>query len=94
MIQEEAHEDANVIWGWVVDETMKDEVRVTVVATGFAESWLQAAPDVETRVRAVVNGPRPGGNTGGGGFRSSGGGMASGLNPDDYDIPTFFKSVD
>jgi cell division protein FtsZ len=94
MIQEEAHEDANVIWGWVVDETMKDEVRVTVVATGFAESWLQAAPDVETRVRAVVNGPRPGGNSGGGGFRSSGGGMASGLNPDDYDIPTFFKSVD
>ena len=35
MIQEEAHEDANVIWGWVVDETMGDEARVTVIATGF-----------------------------------------------------------
>ena len=90
MIQEEAHEDANVIWGWVIDETMKDESRVTVIATGFEESWLQAKPDVEQRVRKVVN--QGGGR---GGFRPSdsraGSSMVSGLNPDDYDIPTFFK---
>ena len=35
LIQEEAHEDAEVIWGWVVDESMQDEARVTVIATGF-----------------------------------------------------------
>jgi len=35
LIQKEAHEDANVIWGMVVDKTMKDEIRVTVIATGF-----------------------------------------------------------
>ena len=35
LIQEEAHEDAEIIFGWVVDEEMGDEVRVTVVATGF-----------------------------------------------------------
>ena len=40
MIQEEAHEDANVIWGWVVDEDADDDVRVTVIATGFEESYL------------------------------------------------------
>ena len=34
LIQEEAHEDVNVIWGWVIDENMKDEARVTVIATG------------------------------------------------------------
>ena len=37
MIQEEAHEDANIIFGAVIDERMKDEIRVTVIATGFGE---------------------------------------------------------
>jgi len=40
MIQEEAHEDANVIWGWVVDEDAEEDVRVTVIATGFEEAYL------------------------------------------------------
>jgi cell division protein FtsZ len=35
LIEEEAHDDAEVIFGWVVDETMGDEVRVTVIATGI-----------------------------------------------------------
>ncbi|PJA19625.1 MAG: cell division protein FtsZ, partial [Deltaproteobacteria bacterium CG_4_10_14_0_2_um_filter_43_8] len=35
IIQEEAHEDANILFGAVIDETMEDEVRVTVIATGF-----------------------------------------------------------
>lgn len=92
MIQEEAHEDANVIWGWVVDETLKDEVRVTVIATGFDESWLKATPDIESRVRRVVHGASRGGAAPP--TRASSPSLASGLNPDDYDIPTFFRSVD
>ena len=92
MIQEEAHEDANVIFGWVIDETMTDEARVTVIATGFEESWLQAKPDVEQRVRKVVGGT----HGPGGGHRPAsgrgGGGMVSGITQEDYDIPTFFKS--
>jgi cell division protein FtsZ len=35
LIQEEAHEEANIIFGNVVDPTLKDEIRVTVIATGF-----------------------------------------------------------
>ncbi len=35
LIQAEAHEDANIIFGTVVDETMLDEIRITVIATGF-----------------------------------------------------------
>jgi cell division protein FtsZ len=35
LVQKEAHEEANVIWGMVVDKTMKEEIRVTVIATGF-----------------------------------------------------------
>lgn len=38
LIQEEAHEDANIIFGAVIDETMSDEVRVTVIATGFGKA--------------------------------------------------------
>ena len=37
LIQKEAHEDANVIWGMVVDKVMKEEIRVTVIATGFGK---------------------------------------------------------
>jgi cell division protein FtsZ len=37
MIQEEAHDDANIIFGAVIDENMTDEIRITVIATGFGE---------------------------------------------------------
>ncbi|MBI1910981.1 MAG: cell division protein FtsZ [Deltaproteobacteria bacterium] len=38
LIQEEAHEDAHIIFGAVIDEEMGEEVRVTVIATGFGKS--------------------------------------------------------
>lgn len=34
-IQEKAHEDANIIFGSVIEPDVRDEVRVTVIATGF-----------------------------------------------------------
>jgi cell division protein FtsZ len=37
LIQEEAHEDANIIFGAVIDEEATDEIRVTVIATGFGD---------------------------------------------------------
>jgi len=37
LIQEEADEDANIIFGAVIDESMGDEVRITVIATGFGD---------------------------------------------------------
>ena len=40
LIQSEAHEDANIIFGTVVDETMGDEIRITVIATGFENAEL------------------------------------------------------
>jgi cell division protein FtsZ len=35
IIQGAAHEDANIIFGAVMDEKMKDSVKITVIATGF-----------------------------------------------------------
>jgi cell division protein FtsZ len=37
IIQNAAHEDANIIFGAVLDEKMKDGVKITVIATGFRE---------------------------------------------------------
>src|ERR1039458_2636153 len=38
IIQGAAHEDANIIFGAVLDEKMKDAVKITVIATGFREA--------------------------------------------------------
>jgi cell division protein FtsZ len=40
IIQGAAHEDANIIFGAVMDEKMKDAVKITVIATGFREHRL------------------------------------------------------
>jgi len=41
IIQSAAHEDANIIFGAVLDEKMKDEEKITVIATGFKESMRE-----------------------------------------------------
>ncbi|MGA3087478.1 MAG: cell division protein FtsZ [Terriglobales bacterium] len=41
IIQGAAHEDANIIFGAVLDEKMKDAVKITVIATGFQESDMR-----------------------------------------------------
>jgi cell division protein FtsZ len=38
LIQKEAHEDANIIFGTVIDKNMGDEIRITVIATGFEDT--------------------------------------------------------
>jgi len=45
IVQEAADEDANIIFGAVLDETLDDEVKMTVIATGFRyQPGLQAHP--------------------------------------------------
>lgn len=55
LIQKEAWEDANIIWGMVIDEAMKDEIRVTVIATGFgkAEEKVSAVPSKFKKVAPI-----------------------------------------
>ena len=46
MITQSAHPDANIIWGTAFDESLSDEMQITVVATGFdntPDSARQAA---------------------------------------------------
>lgn len=44
MIQEEAHDEANIIFGAVIDENLTDELRITVIATGFGEAPEETQP--------------------------------------------------
>ncbi len=52
IIRETAHPDVNLIFGAVIDEAMQDEIRITVIATGFEHSGpmvRQMARQVERR---------------------------------------------
>src|SRR3990170_2282833 len=40
-IQKMAHEDANIIWGAGIDESISDEMRITVIATGFGQPYQE-----------------------------------------------------
>jgi cell division protein FtsZ len=40
LIQNAAHEDANIIFGAVLDERMGDEIKITVIATGFKQDQI------------------------------------------------------
>ena len=71
MIYEEAHPDANIIWGAAFDPSLQDEMRVTIIATGFVASEenakkveKEASPEVRytpaaTPVAAPAAAPAP-----------------------------------
>ena len=66
LIHAEAHDEANIIWGMVIDPALEDSVRVTVIATGFGD--MQGG-------RPMVRGPQTGTQTP---FQSSGGSSSYG----------------
>ena len=53
LIQSAAHEDANIIFGAVQDEKMGDEIKVTVIATGFRDQM----PERRARMLNVEEAP-------------------------------------
>jgi cell division protein FtsZ len=55
IIQGAAHEDANIIFGAVLDEKMKDAVKITVIATGFRESEMRRPRHRETYDPVIVS---------------------------------------
>jgi cell division protein FtsZ len=44
VVQEAAHEEAHIIFGAVIDPRLQDEVRITVIATGFSERKEENQP--------------------------------------------------
>lgn len=59
MISAEADPDANVIWGVAFDPELEDEMRITIVATGFEKKFdEQAAPKKAEAVKEVKAAPK------------------------------------
>ena len=54
IIQSAAHEDANIIFGAVLDEKMKDEVKITVIATGFRSEARQHSRETKAATAAAI----------------------------------------
>ncbi|HEY1679698.1 MAG TPA: cell division protein FtsZ [Candidatus Sulfotelmatobacter sp.] len=50
IIQSAAHDEANIIFGAVMDEKMKDAVKITVIATGFRDVPAMRSRHQETRM--------------------------------------------
>jgi len=53
IVQEAAHEDANIIFGAVVDPELKGKVKITVIATGFT---VQASAPLGPEISVCVSG--------------------------------------
>jgi cell division protein FtsZ len=93
IVQEAAHEEANIIFGAVIDASLADEVRMTVIATGFTEKKEVMAPSGK-----VVDLPRPSRTpalAGAGAWRRRPGEMRAegddGLDGGDLDVPAFLR---
>jgi cell division protein FtsZ len=54
IIQGAAHEDANIIFGAVLDEKMKDAVKITVIATGFKEAGMRRSRHPENYDPVII----------------------------------------
>jgi cell division protein FtsZ len=99
-IHKEAHEEANIIFGAVIDEDMGEDLRITIIATGFnkAAEYQQTQP-----LKAVAglsgdmrNHDFPTLNPKDRGFSHSGRGYAHPVrrepfDMEDLDIPTFLR---
>ncbi|MFQ5399572.1 MAG: cell division protein FtsZ [Anaerolineae bacterium] len=56
IIRETAHPDVNLIFGAVIDETMGDELRITVIATGFEHSVPMMRKMTQPGSRSIPSG--------------------------------------
>ena len=88
IIREAADEDANIIFGAVIDESMHDEMKITVIATGFDKESADAGlipnpnvmPAVQPRYLPRTSDELPARSAAGGQSRS-----------DDLDVPAFIR---
>lgn len=102
VIYEAAGEDAEIIFGAVIDPTLGDEVRVTVIATGFGRvekevydydttvvDLFHQYPSVSSKQEVREAEPEPAAVGAGGGNGNSG----EEYDPDDLEVPTFLRKA-
>ncbi len=85
LIQSEASEHANIIFGTVISEDMDDEVKITVIATGFDKTDAMTGGDsvyTETNANAVNSQPV---------FQPNYSPTDQSVKGNNFDIPTFIR---
>lgn len=90
IIKSTAHPDVNLIFGAVIDPSMKDEVRITVIATGFERSGGASRPQ-QVATREMKN-ERPIQNTVQNATPPRRDFQPRAFNTEDLDIPTFLRN--
>src|SRR5262245_60707993 len=92
VVQEAAHEDANIIFGAVIDPDIGDQVRMTVIATGFVEKKESSTGG---KVVDLSRGFRPAMAPAGVGWRrraaEARGELADALDGSEWDVPAFLR---
>jgi cell division protein FtsZ len=99
IVQEAAHDEANIIFGAVIDPSLGDEVRMTVIATGFTEKKTQTEPGSGKVVDLPRAARQPAAATPGGGsapawrrrYGENRADIDDPLADNDYDVPTFLR---
>ncbi|AKK28362.1 cell division protein FtsZ [Mycobacterium sp. EPa45] len=107
LVQEAAHAEANIIFGTVIDDSLGDEVRVTVIAAGFESATPSRKPVVGTPTTGQGIVPGAAGKLSSSLFDPSdpasvpvhtngatvsiGGGDDGGISDDDVDVPPFMR---
>lgn len=104
LVKEAAHPEANIIFGTVIDDTLGDEVRVTVIAAGFdgGEPQVKVEPITATRPESIPVLPDLPATQAAGEFdtvevkepatvAAVSESFDSGFSDDDLDIPDFLK---
>ncbi|MEE8199698.1 MAG: cell division protein FtsZ [Candidatus Acidoferrales bacterium] len=88
LVQKVTHEDANIIFGAVQDEAMKDSLKITVIATGFKDNRPRtvARPSLPEPVRA--GSLRPAGKANGGAAETP---RLTTTDRHDLDVPAFLR---
>src|SRR5213594_988332 len=93
IVQEAAHEEANIIFGAVIDPSLGDEVRITVIATGFSERKDAASPT--GKVVDLPRGARPPAVPGAAPWRRRPADVRAEVDDavggDDFDVPAFLR---
>jgi cell division protein FtsZ len=59
IIEQAAHDEANIIFGAVLDENMKDQVKITVIATGFKPETMRSLRRMEQQSAAQISPSAP-----------------------------------
>jgi len=91
VVHDVAHPDANIIFGAVVDESMGDELRVTVIAAGF-DRWDDGRGDRQRPSNSNSNSTSSSNRTAVDVFATDEDGDDDlGLDDDEFDVPSFLK---